>query len=315
MVELRHLAGFIAIAEELHFGRAAAKIHMAQPALSQQIRLLEKELGVSLFHRNTRSVSLSDAGKALLGPAKQVMADVDIARRSAVLGISEIVGRVTIGFAGASSRNVLPILARAVRAEQPGIELVLQGQTYAGAAIAEVMAGDLDIGFSRLPINNQSIATRVYGYERMVAALPSDHPLTGRETIRVSDLASEPFVTFPGTQGSTVRDALIHVAMGAGFTPRIVQEAPDSYTILGLVAAGVGVTITVSSVQHINTPGLVYRDLEDDLPELAAVLAWRKDNVSTATHAVLEIAGRVLPTPPHPGSSDPRATEAAEENS
>ncbi|MHA7220926.1 LysR family transcriptional regulator [Arthrobacter sp. RHLT1-20] len=308
-MELRHLAGFIATAEELHFGRAAARLHLAQPALSQQIRLLEKELGVQLFHRNTRSVTLSDAGKALLGPAKQVMADVDIARRSAILGNSEIVGRVIVGFAGASSRNVLPVLARAVRAEQPGIELVLQGQTYAGTAIAEVAAGDLDIGFSRLPVNNQSIATRVYGYERMVAALPSDHPLASRKTIRVSDLASEPFVTFPGTQGSTVRDALIHVAMGAGFTPRIMQEAPDSYTILGLVAAGVGVTITVSSVQHINTPGLVYRDLEDDLPELAAVLAWRKDNASKATSAVLEIAERVLPTPPHPSSTTTRAPQ------
>ena len=117
------------------------------------------------------------------------------------------------------------------------------------------------------------------------------------ETIRVADLASEPFVTFPGTQGSTVRDALIHAAMGAGFTPRIMQEAPDSYTILGLVAAGVGVTLTVSSVQHIDTPGLVYRELEDDLPQLAVVLAWRKENVSVATRAVLEIAERLLPTP------------------
>jgi DNA-binding transcriptional LysR family regulator len=188
-------------------------------------------------------------------------------------------------------------LARAVRAEQPGIELVLQGQTYAGTAIAEVAAGSLDIGFSRLPANNQSVATRIYEYERLVAALPSDHPLANNETIRVADLASEPFVTFPGTQGSTVRDALIHAAMGAGFTPRIMQEAPDSYTILGLVAAGVGVTLTVSSVQHIDTPGLVYRELEDDLPQLAVVLAWRKENVSVATRAVLEIAERLLPTP------------------
>lgn len=296
-MELRHLAGFIATAEELHFGRAAARLHMAQPALSQQIRLLEKELGVELFHRNTRSVSLTDGGKAMLGPAKQVMADVDIARRSAIFGDSEIVGRVVVGFAGASSRNVLPMLARAVRAEQPGIELVLQGQTYGGTAVAEVASGRLDIGFARLPVANQSVATRVYEYERLVAALPSDHPLASKETIKVADLASEPFVTFPGTQGSTVRDALIHAAMAAGFTPRIMQEAPDSYTILGLVAAGVGVTITVSSVQHIDTPGLVYRDLEGDLPQLAAVLVWRNENVSAATRAVLEIAERLLPTP------------------
>ncbi|MDN3905477.1 LysR family transcriptional regulator [Arthrobacter sp. YD2] len=296
-MELRHLIGFVATAEELHFGRAAARLHTAQPALSQQIRHLEKELGVQLFHRNTRSVTLSDAGAALLGPARQVLADVEMAKRAAVLGNSEIVGRVVVGFAGASSRAALPKLARAVRAEQPGIELVLQGQTYAGAALAEVTAGTLDIGFARLPVRDSALSTRVYEYERLVAALPSDHPLAGRESISAADLAEEPFVTFPGTRGSTVRDALIQVAMNAGFTPRIMQEAPDSYTILGLVAAGVGVTITVSSVQHINTPGLVYRNLDDDIPEMAAVLAWRKDNASAAVQAVLKIAEEVLPTP------------------
>ena len=111
---------------------------------------------------------------------------------------------------------------------------------------------------------------------------------------RVADLAEEPFVTFPGTGGSSVRDALIHAAMNAGFSPRIVQEAPDSYTILGLVAAGVGVTITVSSVQHIDTPGLVYRPFSDGLPELEAVLVWREKELTRATRAVLDVAAEVL---------------------
>ncbi|MBG6185264.1 DNA-binding transcriptional LysR family regulator [Arthrobacter sp. CAN_A214] len=296
-MEFRHLVGFIATAEELHFGRAAARLHMAQPALSQQIRQLEKELDVVLFHRNTRSVILSEAGHALLQPARQVIADVDLAKRAAILGTSEIVGRVVIGFAGASSRNVLPKLARAVRAEQPGVELILQGQTYAGAALGEIVAGQVDIGFCRLPVMNPAIATRIFDYETLVAALPSDHRLAAQETINISDLASEPFVTFPGNRGSSVRDALVHQAMIAGFTPQIMQEAPDSYTILSLVAAGVGVTLTVSSVQHIDTPGLVYRQLNGNIPDLAAVLAWRKDNSSPAVRAVLDIAERVLPTP------------------
>lgn len=306
-MEFKHLVGFIAIAEELHFGRAAARLHMAQPALSQQIRQLEKKLGVELFHRNTRSVTLSEAGYALLQPARQVLADVDIAKRAAVLGESEIVGRVVIGFAGASSRNALPELARAVRAEQPGVDMVLQGQTYAGAALAGITARQVDIGFCRLPVADAAIATRIYGYERLIAALPSDHRLAENEVIDVADLAAEPFVTFPGTQGSSVRDALIRVTMNAGFTPRIMQEAPDSYTILGLVAAGVGVTITVSSVQHIDTPGLVYRELSGDVADLVAVLAWRRDNVSPAVMAVLEIAERVLPTPQ--ASADPSPVE------
>ncbi|KAD3515029.1 LysR family transcriptional regulator [Arthrobacter yangruifuii] len=308
-MELRHLIGFVATAEELHFGRAAARLHTAQPALSQQIRQLEKELGVQLFHRNTRSVTLSDAGAALLGPARQVLADVEIAKRAAVLGSSEIVGRVVVGFAGASSRAALPKLARAVRAAQPGIELVLQGQTYAGAALSEVSAGSLDIGFARMPVRDSALDTRIYEYEELVAALPSDHPLAAQETIRAADLAEEAFVTFPGTRGSTVRDALIQVALNAGFTPRIMQEAPDSYTILGLVAAGVGVTITISSVQHISTPGLVYRNFSDDIPPMAAVLAWRKDNASAAVQAVLKIAEEVLPTPDVIKSSSPMMIE------
>lgn len=296
-LDFKHVAGFVAIAEELHFGRAAARLHIAQPALSQQIRQLEKKLGVELFHRNTRSVTLSEAGHALLPPARQILADVDIAKRAAVLGESEIVGRVVIGFAGASSRNVLPELARAVRAEQPGIELVLRGQTYAGSALEGITAKKIDIGFCRLPIADASIATRVYGHERLIAALPSDHRLAESEVIDVADLAAEPFVAFPDTQGSSVRNALIRVTMNAGFIPKIMQEAPDSYTILGLVAAGVGVTITVSSVQHIETPGLIYRELSGDIEDLVAVLAWRRDNTSPAVMAVLKIAERVLPTP------------------
>ena len=298
-MEFKHLVGFLAIAEELHFGRAAARLHMAQPALSQQIRQLEKQLGVELFHRNTRSVTLSEAGYALLQPARQVLADVDIAIRAAVLGESEIVGRVVIGFAGASRHNALPKLARAVRAEQPGIDMILQGQTYSGAALTAIHGRHIDIGFCRLPVMDTAIATRTYGYERLLVALPSDHRLAERSIIDVADLALEPFVTFPGTQGSAVRDALMRVTMDAGFNPRIIQEAPDSYTILGLVAAGVGVTITVSSVQHIDTFGVVFRELSGDLAELVAVLAWRKDNVSPAVMAVLEIAERVLPAPKH----------------
>lgn len=296
-MELRHLEGFLAIAEELHFGHAADRLHIAQPALSQQIRALEKELGVQLFDRSTRSVSLTSAGHAFLGPVRKVLADVDIARRAAIRGSSEIVGRVSIGFAGASSRNAVPILARAVRAKEPGIELVLQGQTYAGEAVQRVSEGKLDIGFARQPLGVSGLSSHVYERETLLAALPSDHPLAERDEISVADLAGEPFVTFPGTGGSSVRDALVHAAMNAGFSPRIVQEGPDSYTILGLVAAGVGVTMTISSVKHIDTPGLVYKTFKDDLPKLEAVIVWDDRTASAATKAVAKIAQEVLPAP------------------
>ncbi|WP_206024213.1 LysR family transcriptional regulator [Rhodococcus sp. 14C212] len=232
---------------------------MAQPPVSQQIQQLEKELGVQLFERNTRSVSLTKAGQALHGPAQKVLNDLDLAKRAAMFGSSGITGRVSLGFASASSRRVLPLITRAVKGSEPGIDLALQGQTYGGAVVNQILSGSLDMGLARLPVRDPSIDWHIIDFETLVAALPEDHPLAAKPELEVADLAGEPFVTFPGTQGSTVRDATALIALQAGFSPRIVQEAPDSYTILSLVAAGVGITVTVSSVQHIQMPGLCYR--------------------------------------------------------
>ncbi|XVQ10732.1 LysR family transcriptional regulator [Spirillospora sp. CA-255316] len=296
-MEFRHLAGFVAVAEELHFGRAAARLHIAQPPLSQQIRQLEHELGVQLFERSTRSVRLTSAGQAFLEPARRVLADLDVARRAAQAGGRGEVGRVTIGFAGASSHETLPVLTKAVRARHPGIELVLRGQTYSGEAVTKVADGDHDLGFVRLPVHREGVVVRLIEREFLVAALPAEHPLARHHEIRLPDLAAEPFVTFPGTRGSAVRDALVHACVAAGFQPRIVQEAPDSYTILALVGAGVGVTLTVSSVQHIRIPGMVYRPLAGRPNVLELALAWRADNPSAALRSVLAVAEEALPTP------------------
>ncbi|MFE2204404.1 LysR family transcriptional regulator [Streptomyces rubiginosohelvolus] len=296
-MELRHLNAFLAVAEELHFGRAAKRLQMAQPPLSQQIRQLEKELGVQLFHRNTRSVRLTSAGETFLEPVRTVLDDLDSAVRAArSAGIGEY-GRVTIGFAGASSHETLPRLTRAVRAAHPGLELVMTGQTYANTALSRVADGSLDLGFVRLPVARPGVAHRVIDEEELVCALPSDHPLARRETVPLDVLAGEPFVSFPANSGSTVRDAMTEACENAGFTPRIVQEAPDSYTILALVAAGVGVTLTVTSVQHIQQNGLVYRPLAGPAVRLRAALAWRADNPSAALRAVLAVAEEALPTP------------------
>ncbi|MGW4038201.1 LysR family transcriptional regulator [Streptomyces sp. NPDC004778] len=296
-MELRHLNAFLAVAEELHFGRAAKRLQMAQPPLSQQIRQLEKELGVQLFHRNTRSVRLTSAGETFLEPVRTVLDDLDTAVRAArSAGIGEY-GRVTIGFAGASSHETLPRLTRAVRAAHPGLELVMTGQTYANTALSRVADGSLDLGFVRLPVTRPGVAHRVIDEEELVCALSSDHPLARRETVPLDVLAGEPFVSFPANSGSTVRDAMTGACENAGFTPRIVQEAPDSYTILALVAAGVGVTLTVTSVQHIQQNGLVYRPLAGPAVRLRAALAWRADNPSAALRAVLAVAEEALPTP------------------
>ncbi|MFF1925997.1 LysR family transcriptional regulator [Streptomyces sp. NPDC058221] len=296
-MELRHLSAFVAVADELHFGRAAKRLRMAQPPLSQQIRQLEKELGVQLFERNTRSVRLTSAGESFLQPVLTVLDDLDIAVRAAKAAGRGEYGRVSIGFAGASSHETLPQLTRAVRAAHPGIELVMTGQTYANVALGRVADGSLDLGFVRLPVTQPGVTCRVIDEEELVCALPSDHPLAARDSVPIEVLAGEPFVSFPANTGSTVRDAMVGACEAAGFNPRVVQEAPDSYTILALVAAGVGVTLTVTSVQHIQQNGLVYRPLAGPPIRRQAALAWRADNPSAALRAVLAVAENALPTP------------------
>ncbi|MFC8730662.1 LysR family transcriptional regulator [Streptomyces bacillaris] len=298
-MELRHLNAFLAVAEELHFGRAAKRLQMAQPPLSQQIRQLERELGVQLFHRNTRSVRLTSAGESFLDPVRTVLDDLDTAVRAARSAGKGEYGRVTIGFAGASSHETLPRLTRAVRAAHPGLELVMTGQTYANTALSRVADGSLDLGFVRLPVTRPGVAHRVIDQEELVCALPSDHPLARRVSVPLDVLAGEPFVSFPANSGSTVRDTMTEACESAGFTPRVVQEAPDSYTILALVAAGVGVTLTVTSVQHIQQNGLVYRRIAGPPIRLSAALAWRPDNPSAALRAVLAVAEEALPSPTH----------------
>ncbi|WNI28431.1 LysR family transcriptional regulator [Streptomyces sp. ITFR-6] len=296
-MELRHLSAFVAVAEELHFGRAAKRLQMAQPPLSQQIRRLEKELGVQLFERNTRSVRLTGAGESFLQPVRAVLDGLDVAVRAAKAAGRGEYGRVGIGFAGASSHGTLPRLTRAVRAAHPGIELVMTGQTYADVALARVADGSLDLGFVRLPVTQPGVVHRVIDEEELVCALPSDHPLATRDSVSIEALAGEPFVSFPANAGSTVRDAMVGACEAAGFNPRVVQEAPDSYTIMALVAAGVGVTLTVTSVQHIQQNGLVYRPLTGPPIRRQAALAWRTDNPSAALRAVLAVAQDALPTP------------------
>ncbi|MFJ9688879.1 LysR family transcriptional regulator [Streptomyces bacillaris] len=298
-MELRHLNAFLAVAEELHFGRAAKRLQMAQPPLSQQIRQLERELGVQLFHRNTRSVRLTSAGESFLDPVRTVLDDLDTAVRAARSAGKGEYGRVAIGFAGASSHETLPRLTRAVRAAHPGLELVMTGQTYANTALTRVADGSLDLGFVRLPVTRPGVAHRVIDQEELICALPSDHPLARLVAVPLDVLAGEPFVSFPANSGSTVRDAMTEACESAGFTPRVVQEAPDSYTILALVAAGVGVTVTVTSVQHIQQNGLVYRRIAGPPIRLSAALAWRPDNPSAALRAVLAVAEEALPTPTH----------------
>lgn len=296
MIDTKSLQVFVAVAEELHFGRAAERLHLAQPPVSQRIRTLEGQLRVQLFERTTRSVRLTDAGEALLDHSRRILASLEEAETVCRAAGTGAVGRVRIGFAGASSHDDLPRLTRAVRRTYPGIELELHGQTYAEEASALVASGDLDLAFARLPIHSPGLDYRVINTEQLLCALPAQHRAARTKTIDLATLSEEPFVTFPAYRGSSLRAVTVSACADAGFTPRIVQEAPDSATILALVAAGVGVTITLSTVRHVQRTGVAYRPIRSRPEELQAVLVWRSDNPSNTLQRVLDVAATALPT-------------------
>jgi len=297
-MDLRDLEAFIAVAEELHFGRAATRLHMAQPPLSNRIKLLEKELDVRLFERSTRSVRLTDAATRLLVPARRALRQVAVVKDVAASIASGEEGRVRIGFAGASSQRALPLLTRAVRDAHPGIELVLRSQTYVYDALDRLMSGDLDLAFVRLPIAHPELSHRVVEVERLLCALPSGHRLADQDAVHLEDLVHDDFVSLPDDQGSMLQATMVQRCLAAGFRPRITQVAPDSHTVLALVAAGAGVTITLSSVRPVQSVGIVYRPLAGDEPDqMLAALAWRRDDDSPTLRRVLDVSTTALPTP------------------
>ncbi|GHE07003.1 LysR family transcriptional regulator [Klenkia taihuensis] len=297
-MDLRDLQAFLAVAEELHFGRAAERLHMAQPPLSSRIRRMERETGLDLFERSTRSCRLTDAGERLLPAVRSALRGFDAVTETAQALAAGDLGRVRIGFAGASSQRSLPRLTSAVRRAHPGIELVLRSQTYVYSAFEMLTSGELDLAFVRLPVGRRGLSHRVVEVERLLCALPEGHRLAGQEAINLGDLVDDDFVALRDDQGSMLQARMISACVEAGFRPRIVQRAPDSSTVLALVAAGAGVTITLSSVSQAQTVGLVYRPvigLADD--RMHAALAWRTDDDSPSLRAVLQVGLTALPTP------------------
>lgn len=301
-MHLQQLRAFIALAEELHFTRAAERLGMSQPQLSQLIQRLERQLEAPLVERTTRRVMLTAAGQAALTHARKALQEMRLMQRSVKGLTGDIRGTVRLGYAGASSRPWLPPIARTVRELFPGVDLQLQSMVYGGQGPGRIVSGDLDITFSRRPLNHPGLVDRIFEYEEILVGLPTDHRLAGVEEVALTDLRDEAWVTFPGAYGSNVRDISFQLAHEAGFIPKVVQEAPDSYTILGLVAAGVGITLTVSSVRHIRTPGLKFLPLAGERQFAAATVVWSA-HANRATQAVIEAIEKIAPSPQRPSGT------------
>jgi DNA-binding transcriptional LysR family regulator len=296
-VELRQIEAFLAVAEELHFGRAAQRLRMAQSPLSQTIKKLEKSLGAELFDRNTRAVALTTAGHAFLPHARKILEELDLAQRAATADSGAVYGRLSIGFSGALNHRTLPPLTRTLRHRYPQLDLTLTSGLLTQDSLDHLRNGSLDLSFIGLPVDAPSLATRSIAVEHLGATVPIDHPLAAQPSAKLSELAGEGFITMPAAQGSTLREATFSACTAAGFRPTVVQEVSDPYTALSLVAGGVGVSLMPDSIADIMPAGTVFVPLSGAAPKLESGLAWNPKLVSPALRLALELAEEVLPTP------------------
>jgi len=279
-MELRRIQYFIAVAEECHFGRAAARLRMAQPPLSQQIKQLEAEMGVTLFTRSTRKVELTASGERFLDRAREIMLAVQDAVDEAGRVAEGMLGTVAIGFTGSATYELLPSLARVLRAELPGIELRLRGEMLTPDQVAALLDGTLDIGFLRPPVRSPDVDVRVLRREPLIAVLPESHMLAVRLNVKLSDLRDEPFITYPSHNRSVVHEAVIEACQRSGFTPAKVHEVGETSTLVSFVAAGLGVALVPASVQHLQITGARYLPLAGNTQEVELALATRMDDRS-----------------------------------
>ncbi|HEY6498750.1 MAG TPA: LysR family transcriptional regulator [Streptosporangiaceae bacterium] len=279
-MELRRIQYFVAVAEEAHFGRAAQRLQMAQPPLSQQIRALESEMGVVLFHRTTRKVELTAAGERFLPRARAILAEVDDAVAEAAQVADGMLGRIAIGFTGSATYDLLPSLVRVLRADLPGIELDIHGEMLTPDQVAALADGSLDLGLLRPPVHSTAIDVQVLRREPLIAVLPEHHALAGRDRVRLSDLRDDPFITYPSNHRSVVYEAVIDACQQAGFVPANVHEVAETSTMVSFVAAGLGVALVPASVQHLRITGATYLPLAGTTREVELALATRAGETS-----------------------------------
>jgi DNA-binding transcriptional LysR family regulator len=293
-MELRHLRYFVAVAEELHFHLAAQRLHISQPPLSQQIRALERELGVTLLSRNRRRVALTAAGEGFLDDARSILAAVERASERA-RGIARgSLGTLAIGFVGSAMFSPkLPQILREFRARHPDVELVLR-ELPTTVQLAALAAGELDVGVIRGPVDvtelDGQLELMTIQRERLVAALPADHPLAARRRLRPQDLRGESFVILTRREAPGLYAGLAAAMGDAGGLPDDVLEVAEMQTIISLVAGGFGVSLVPASVGQVDRSGVTFRPIAGPTPTIELEIAWRPGADSPVRDEFLSVA-------------------------
>jgi DNA-binding transcriptional LysR family regulator len=292
-MELRHLRYFVTVAEELHFGRAAQRLHLSQPPLSMQIKALESELGTRLLARTQRRVELTAAGLEFLKDARDILARVAQATEAAQRAGRGETGELTVGFVSIADYNILPPLLREVSARQPGVRLVLREATT-DVQLRELTEGRMDVGFVLSPVNDERLKVLPLLREPLVAALPDQHPVArGRGPLPLKRLADSPFILIPRHMAPGLYDNVVGFCRQAGFSPRVEQEAVQMQTVVSLVSAGLGVALIPASLRHLGRTGVVYRPLREASPLTEIAAAWCAHEERPALARFLDAVRRV----------------------
>jgi DNA-binding transcriptional LysR family regulator len=295
-MELRHLRYFCAAAEEMHIRRAAQRLGIAQPPLTQQIKALEAELGVKLFARAGRGIVLTEAGRLFQAEAKSILDRVGRAMALVRQVASGDVGRLRVGFTESASFS--PLLTKvfaAFRATWPGVELLLE-ESHTETQLEALQQGRLDAAFIRPPIRSSAmIAFEALASEAMMAAVPLGHRLARRKSVALTDLVDESFIAYPRRHGAGLSDGVIAECRRAGFAPRIVQQAPQLSSTINLVAASVGIAIVPECMRHVRAESVAFIKLSGCDLRAHLGLAYHKGDRPKAVGNLIEIAMSARP--------------------
>lgn len=297
-MNLKQLQYFSVLAEELHFRRAAEKLNITQSPLSIAIQNLEQELGAKLFHRNQRSVQLTEVGRRLYDHAQGLISRLEHCEQDIRAIVNGKAGQLRIAFTAASSLlSPFPKLISAFQKKFPEIDVQLQSMTTV-QQISALSEGTIDIGLLRRPRQSipAEISTRRLATDRLVVALPSGHPLTSKSVVAIPELAKEKFIFFPRKMGIGIYDQFIKLCGKWGFAPDIVQEAEEATTIVGLVAAGLGVAVVPGGLRYIQIPNLEFRHIADEDAITELLLAFRTGEANLKVQQLVHLAQQAFST-------------------
>lgn len=295
-MELRQIERFVAVAEELHFGRAAQRLGMSQPPLSQQIQALERELGTRLFERTKREVRLTKAGEAMLAEAHRLLDQGDRFRRTARRASTGEIGQLSLGCVTSAFYQILPPILDRFRLICPEVGLSLV-EVDTADAMPDLITGRLDLGFIRLDAVDPPLQMRPLRRDTFVAALPAGHRLARRRKLSLQDLAREEFVIFKRKVSPRFYDSIIDACLRAGFSPDISHESMSIISQVGFIACGLAVGLVPRSIQHMHMPGVVYRNLDENIPLTDIAMVWRSPPLSELTKRFIDVAEKSFPQP------------------